>query len=53
MRRRHRSERTSWQEPQFHLFALDIESASLIEYGHGEQFVKVWPPGKEFKRPYG
>ncbi len=53
VRRRYVSERTHWQEPQFHLFSLDIESASLIEYGHGEQSVKVWPLGKAFKRPYG
>jgi hypothetical protein len=33
VRRRYRSERTSWQEPYFHLFSLDIESASLVEYG--------------------
>ena len=53
MRRRYRSDRTSWQEPHFHLFSLDIESASLVEYGHGEQSLKVWPSGREFKRPYG
>jgi hypothetical protein len=53
MRRRYVSQRTEWQEPHFHLFSLDIESASLIEYGHGEQSVKVWPVGREFKRPYG
>jgi hypothetical protein len=53
VRRRYVSERTSWQEPHFHLFSLDIESASLVEYGHGEQSVKVWPLGKAFKRPYG
>ena len=29
------------------------DGSSLIEYGHGEQSVKVWPLGKEFKRPYG
>jgi hypothetical protein len=53
VRSRYRSERTSWQEPQFHLFSLDIESASLVEYGGGEQAVSVWPLGKEFRRPYG
>lgn len=47
------SEKISWQEPYFHLFSLDIESASYIKYGDGEQSVKVWPLGKEFKRPYG
>jgi Pyridoxamine 5'-phosphate oxidase len=53
VRRKYVSERTYWQEPYFHLFSLDIESASLIEYGHGEQSVRVWPLGREFKRPYG
>ena len=47
------SEKISWQEPYFHLFALDIESASSVEYGNGEQSVNVWPLGKAFKRPYG
>jgi Pyridoxamine 5'-phosphate oxidase len=53
LRRRYASERTYWREPNFHLFSLDIESASLIEYGNGEQSVKVWPLGKEFRQPYG
>lgn len=52
-RRRYRSERTSWQEPHFHLFSLDIERAGLVEYGGGEQAVLVWPVGKAFRRPYG
>jgi hypothetical protein len=52
VRMKYVSERTYWQEPHFHLFSLDIESASLIEYGNGEQSVKVWPLGREFKRPY-
>ena len=53
VRRRYASERTHWQEPNFHLFSLNIESASLVEYGRGEQSVKVWPLGREFRRPYG
>lgn len=53
VRSRYRSERTSWQEPHFHLFSLDIQSASLVAYGGGEQAVSVWPEGKAFKRPYG
>lgn len=53
VRRRYRSERASWQEPHFHLFSLDIESASLVAYGGGEQAVSVWPLGKAFRRPYG
>jgi hypothetical protein len=39
VRRRERTERPSWQEPHFHLFSLDIESARLVEYGGGEQAV--------------
>jgi hypothetical protein len=45
--------RTSWQEPHFHLFAVDIESVALIEYGGGEQHVQVWPQGIERHRRYG
>jgi hypothetical protein len=48
------SERVAWQEPRFHLFSVDIESAALIKYEGGEeQSVKVWPQGVEFRRPYG
>jgi hypothetical protein len=47
------AEKISWREPYFHLFALDIESASSVEYGNGEQSVSVWPSGKAFTRPYG
>src|SRR5205823_5078484 len=46
------AERISWEEPHFHLFSLDIEGAALIRYGRGEQSVKVWPQGAEFRRPY-
>ena len=48
------SERVAWQEPRFHLFSVDIESAALIKYEGGEeQSVKVWPQDIEFRRPYG
>ena len=48
------AERVAWQEPGFHLFAVDVESAALIKYEGGEeQSVKVWPQGTEFRRPYG
>jgi predicted pyridoxine 5'-phosphate oxidase superfamily flavin-nucleotide-binding protein len=47
------AERIAWTEPHFHLFAVDIEHAALVEYGRGEQSVKLWPQGTEFKRPYG
>jgi hypothetical protein len=46
-------ERTSWTGADFHLFAVDIESAALVTYGNGEQSVEVWPQGTMFKRPYG
>jgi hypothetical protein len=42
-------ERTS----PFHLFVIEIESVGLIEYGRGEQLVKVWPKGTELRRAYG
>jgi hypothetical protein len=45
--------RTSWREPHFHLFAVDVEAASLVEYGGGEQRVRVWPGGRETRRTYG
>jgi hypothetical protein len=47
------AERIAWQEPHFHLFAVQIESAALVRYGHGQQAVKLWPQGREFTRPYG
>lgn len=47
------AERIAWQEPHFHLFVVQIESASLIRYGQGQQAVKLWPDGGEFTRPYG
>ena len=47
------ADRISWKEPHFHLFAVDVESAALIEYGGGEQSVKLWPQNEEFRRPYG
>jgi hypothetical protein len=41
-----------WREPRFHLFSVEIESAALIEYGRGEQSVRLWPQGTAFTRPY-
>ncbi len=46
------AERTRWEEPAFHLFSLDVESASLVRYGHGRQSVQLWPQGTELTRPY-
>jgi hypothetical protein len=47
------AEQISWQEPHFHLFAVEIEGAALVRYSHGQQSVKLWPHGEEFTRPYG
>lgn len=47
------AERIAWQEPHFHLFAVQIESAALVQYGQGQQSVKLWPQGVEFSRSYG
>jgi general stress protein 26 len=37
---------------RFHLFAVDIEHVTLIEYSDaaGGQHVAMWPPGREFFR---
>jgi hypothetical protein len=47
------ADRIAWQEPHFHLFAVHIESAALVRYGHGQQSVTLWPQGREYSRPYG
>ena len=47
------AETTTWKEPHFHLFAIDIDSAALIKYERGEQLVKVWPGGRERRQRYG
>jgi hypothetical protein len=47
------SETTVWKEPRFHLFSVEIESASLVEYRVGERTVKLWPKGVESTHPYG
>ena len=44
--------RTTWTEPRFHLFAVEIRGAALVAYVHGEQLVRVWPQGVERRRPY-
>ena len=41
-----------WTGRRFHLFRVDIDSAGLVRYQRGEQYVKVWPRGREFRRPY-
>jgi hypothetical protein len=45
-------ERTSWKEVDFHLFAVDVESAAVVTYGNGEQSVELWPQGTKLKRLY-
>ena len=45
-------DRTEWREP-FHLFSVEIDSASLIRYGGGQQSVSMWPAGTTVSRPYG
>jgi hypothetical protein len=51
-RQRYAAAVAEWQERQFHLFAVQIESAALIRYGQGQQSVQLWPQGEEFTRPY-
>jgi hypothetical protein len=46
------SARTRWEEPTFHLFAVEPESAAMVTYDRREQHVRVWPQGIEFRRPY-
>jgi len=47
------AETTTWKEPHFHLFTIDIHSAAVVKYERGEQLVKVWPGGPERRRRYG
>lgn len=35
---------------QFHLFAVDIESVVHLNYKDGDQFLTIWPPGRETVR---
>jgi hypothetical protein len=46
------AERISWHEPHFHLFAVQIARAALVQYAAGEQTVKLWPQDVQFTRPY-
>jgi hypothetical protein len=46
------SEVTTWKEPHFHLFSIDVESAAFLEYGDGQQSVTLWPQGTSSTRPY-
>lgn len=44
---------TPWKEAHFHLFLMDIESASHVAYGAGEQSVRLWPQNSHVTRTYG
>ncbi len=52
VRHRYLEAMPEWEGREFHLFAVDIESAGLVRYERGEQHVQVWPRGIEFTRPY-
>jgi hypothetical protein len=45
-------QRTAWDGSPFHLFAVEIDSVGLVKYERGEQLVRVWPAGTEFRRRY-
>ena len=47
------AERTTWKEPSFHLFAVELESVATLRYGGGEQHVRIWPQQIERRRRYG
>ncbi len=51
-RRRYVAAVPEWGGRRFHLFALDLESAAVVRYEAGRQYVKVWPRGVEFQRSY-
>ena len=37
---------------RFHLFAVDVDTATFIRYDDptGDQYVAIWPPGREYVR---
>ncbi|TML74011.1 MAG: pyridoxamine 5'-phosphate oxidase family protein [Actinobacteria bacterium] len=41
-----------WSDRRFHLFAMKLAAAAVVRYEAGEQYVKVWPRGVEFRRRY-
>jgi hypothetical protein len=45
------SSRGVWREP-FHLFRVEIDSAAIVRYEAGEQYVRVWPGDVERRRTY-
>lgn len=47
------AETTTWTEPHFHLFAVDIEGCSVVAYGGGQQRVRLWPQRVEYSKAYG
>ena len=52
VRRRYLDTAPEWTGRRFHLFCVGIESAGLVRYERGEQYVKVWPRGRELRRAY-
>jgi hypothetical protein len=48
------AERLGWRPEvgRFHLFAVDVESVSLLRYDEptGDQYVATWPPAREVVR---
>lgn len=46
------AEHSKWEEPRFHLFSVALDKAAYVKYSLGEQYVKVWPGGRELKRTY-
>jgi Pyridoxamine 5'-phosphate oxidase len=44
---------TTWAEPKFHLFAVDIGTCSIVAYGGGRQHVRLWPDRVEYSKAYG
>jgi hypothetical protein len=51
-RRRYLGAVPEWGERPFHLYAVDVQTAAVIRYTEGEQYVSVWPSGTERRRRY-
>lgn len=47
------AETTTWTEPRFHLFEVEIDSCSVVAYTAGQQHVRLWPQGIEYSKAYG
>jgi hypothetical protein len=42
----------TWRGRELHLFRVEVESAAIVRYEAGEQYVHVWPSGVERRRTY-